>query len=151
MADGVRPNGLNWAHRRLGACLAVAASFGAMSTAGAIVPQSPSLERESRERLDRELDGAGIGEVARSAVMVTLFGALGAEPSDGEYRYREAYPQLPDVDAVARPVRPNCTAVALTVMPKAERARAVNVNGLYCITDREKYVWQIHSLKVTAD
>lgn len=119
--------------------------------AGAVVPQSPSLERESRERLDRELDGAGIGEVARSAVMVTLFGALGAEPTDGQYRYREPYPQLPDVDAVARPVRPNCTAVALTVMPKAERAGVVIVNGLYCIADREKYVWQIHSLKVGRD
>lgn len=151
MTDGFRPTALNRRYRRLWTCLAAAAFLAVTATAGAVLPQSPSLKPESQKQLDRELADAGITEVGKSAVIVALFGALGAEPTDGQYRYSEPYPQLPDVDAVARPVRPNCSAVGLKIKPKAERARLVTVNGLYCLADREKYVWQIHSLKVTVE
>lgn len=129
-----------------GRILAIATVFALAPGSGATIPLSPHLERSSLDRLNRELAGAGISETEGSAVAAALYRVLGAKPQKARYRYRQAAPQLPDVDAVAQPLRKGCAKARLTITPKAKTRLPTTMNGVYCLADPKIYAWRIDTL-----
>jgi len=135
-------------HRLRAGLAAIALLALAPAAALAVRPMTPNLERESREALVEALGKAGIPETGSSAVLVALERVLGVEPANRDYRYREPYPQLPVVDAVAVPAEAGCAKVDLTASPKAEPRRQVRLSGVYCLAEAATYTWRARSQAV---
>lgn len=133
---------------RLARLSAVPILLAAATPGQAVRPASPQLDQASRLALVRALSAAGISETGSSAVLNSLLSVLGTRPASRRYRYREPYPQLPDVDAAARPVQDGCARVDLTARSKAEPRRPVAIRGVYCLADQARYVWAARSLSI---
>ncbi|GJE05103.1 MAG: hypothetical protein COT28_11240 [Methylobacterium sp. CG08_land_8_20_14_0_20_71_15] len=148
MAFGhTRLRGPGW-HCRLPVRLAVAASL-LMPTAGrAVTPMSPHLDRASLISLSDALSAAGISDVEGSAVQVALLAVLGSAPAERRYRYREPYPQLPDVDAAAAASGNGCAEVTLHIRPKGAARRPAAILGVYCLLDPVRLTWGERSLRL---
>lgn len=128
--------------------LAVAAVVAVPTGGNAVTPLSPRLDLTSRRALVEALSARGIPEVAGSAVLLSLLAVLGPEPAARQYRYREPYPHLPDVDADASMADPPCVEVHLTARPKP--GRPVVLAGTYCLTDRPTYTWSARTMSLEA-
>ena len=116
--------------------------------AHAVMPITPQLDAASRAALVRSLAEAGIPEAGSSAVLISLTSVLGTGPAARRHRYRQPYPQLPDVDARAQPGQAGCANVRLEARPKAEPRRRVAITGTYCLSDPARYIWTARALSV---
>lgn len=102
---------------------------------------SPSLDVPGETAIVRTLVKAGIPEVGKSAVLISALTVLGPSAASRRYRYREPYPHLPDVDAIAIPYGPACSWVALVVRPK--KGPAVELRGRFCLADAKRMIWTL--------
>lgn len=123
--------------------LTLAGVWLATSSANAIPPASPELDRTGLEALTAELRRKGINDTEGSAVLAALLHALGISPADRSYNYRQNYPHLPDVDAVARKIDQRCAQVTLTIVPKTGRRTPVSIDGRYCRDLQRLYLWEV--------
>ena len=109
-------------------------------------PLTPRLTDGTRLALLDELTRQGLPEVAQNSVVIGVTAVLGDKPQSAAYTYDEPYPQLPKIDAKARPAGPRCARADVLVSHEAPALR-LRVHGTYCLVGNA--VWQSDDQSVT--
>jgi hypothetical protein len=123
--------------------IAVAAVF--CLPCAALSPLTPRFTNSTRLEMESRLAAVGLPEVAHSSVWIAIMSALGFQPDDQTFHYREPYPQLPEVDVTATAVSRECSEVVADIRMARANVQA-RLRGRYCLVGPAE--WEARSQSV---